>query len=299
MAKKKTVITLSVIGGIIVVLAIGIAVALNMVNRQIETEISSKLDANIEASGIGEYISYSDVKSEAGRGRITLSGVSFITPEGDVQVQVEAISVKVPPFEAAAMARDPENTTLSKAELITEKVAFSDSETGSRSKIGELSVRLEGELGQNLMQAGPAVLLQKITSADVQIHDSAFVPGEKLLAQLQMMGMDKGALFSEEGEMEIKTLAIDSELSPENLNLRSMELDSGMVKMTGWMDMKINEMQQPEEVKAHYSVDRLEDNLRTTLAQIFQQLGQPLPESGGFEVDFNLPKEGNPQISVE
>jgi hypothetical protein len=131
----------------------------------------------------------------------------------------------------------------------------------------------------------------------MKVKDSTFSPGEKFMMQMQMVP-GASALVSE-GAMDVKSMDLDADLSPERMNFKKLSIDSGLMTFDGNMDLKLNDMMQPKDVAAELSVDRLHDELRANLAPMFEQMGQPLPEEGSFMLNVKLPEGGMPEITVE
>lgn len=297
MANKKTVVILSVIGGIIVVIGVALLIALNVINGKIEKEVTTQLDSAIRSSGMEENVSYGEVKAQAASGRLTITEFSFEPPMGGSKIDAVEISVKIPPTEATALANDPQKATLSKAEIAANDLVMADPSTGSKTQIGSISIAAEGELSQQLMQGGMPEFLQKVSSFKMSVKDSTFSPGEQFMMQMQMVP-GASALVSE-GAMNVKSMDIDADVSPERMNIKKLSLDSGLVTFDGNMDLKLNELMQPKDVAAELSVDKLHEELRANLAPMFEQMGQPLPDEGSFKLNIKLPEGGKPEITVE
>ncbi len=297
MANKKMITTLSIIGGVLAVIAVALLIALNVVNGKIEKEISSELDAAIESSGMQENVSYGAVKAQAALGKVTLTDFSFDPPMEGSGIKAAEVSIKIPPGEATAFANNPETATLSKAEIGAENLVMADPRTGNKSEIGSFSLVAEGELSQSLLQGGMPMFLEKVSSLTMRLKDSKFTPGEQFMMQMQMF--PGAAALASEGALDVKSMDIDADLSPEQMNLKKISLDSGLMKFGGNVDLKLNEMMQPKDIDASLDVDRLNEELRGSMAPMFQQMGQPLPEEGSFTLNFKLPEGGMPEITVE
>jgi hypothetical protein len=298
MANKKLVIALSVIGGLAVVLLIAVFIAVNIANSRIENEVSSRLDSAISDSGIEEHFSYGEVKSQAAKGMLTLTEVKFLDVQGGSDIQAASVSLKIPPGEAAALAKDPENAVLSKAEVMAESLVLSNTKSGGKTEIGSLSFAAEGELSQALMQeTNPKVFLEKVSSIRMNLKDSKFQPGEQFM--MQMMMVPGAAALAQEAGMNVKSMDLDADLSPEGMKVKQMDIDSGLMSFKGNMDLKLNEMMQPKDIAGEFSVEKLHDELHKNMAPFFEQMGQTLPDEGPFTLNFKIPENGIPEITIE
>ena len=297
MANKKTVVIISVIGGIIVIIGVALLIALNVINGKIEKEVTTQLDAAIRSSGMEENVSYGEVKAQAASGKLTISGFSFEPPMGGSKIDATEISITIPPGEATALASDPQNATLSKAEVAAKNLVMADPSTGSKTEIGSVSFTAKGELSRQLMQGGMPEFLQKVSSVKMSLKDSTFTPGKQFMMQMQMV--PGAAALVSEGAMDVKSMDLYADLSPERMNIKKLSLDSGLMTFDGNMDFKLNEMMQPKDVAAKLSVDKIHDELRANFAPMFEQMGQPLPDEGSFTLNVRLPEGGMPEITVE
>lgn len=297
MADKKTVVVLSVIAGVIAVLVIAFSLIMNAADGKIEEEISAQIDSAIEREGLGQNFSYGVVQSNAARGRITLTDVRFSSPDGDGDMQADNIRISIPVKEAVGIIQDPRGASISKLELRGEKLAFSNPRTGNKTETGALLFYIEGVLDQSLMEASLPELIEKISSVQISLDNSKFTPGPEFLTQMQMF--PGAATLVSDGAFDVKMMNIDADVSPKKMTMKTLNIDSGLMSFDGSADIDFDEAARPGEFAGELTINRLHNDMRRSMEPFFQQIGQPLPAEGSFDLGLHLPEDGSPEITVK
>jgi len=296
-AHKKTVVVLSVIAGVIAVLIIAFSVIMNVVDGKIEEEISAQIDSAIEREGLGQNFSYGEVQSRAAQGRVVLTEVRFSSPKGDSDIQADTIRLSIPVTEAVGLIQNSRSASLSKIGLSGEKLVLSNLLTGNKTETGAVQFHLEGDLDQSLMNAPLSVLLEKISSIEMRIDDSRFTPGPEFLTQMQMF--PGAATLVSDGAFDVKTMNVDVDISPEKMAMKTLNVDSGLMSFDGSADIGFDGEAAPGDFAGDFTINRLHEDMRRSIEPFFQQIGQPLPEEGSFDLGIHLPKGGSPEITVK
>ncbi|MFO7849730.1 MAG: hypothetical protein R6V67_07195 [Spirochaetia bacterium] len=297
MAHRKTVVILSVTAGILAVLIIISTVIINVINGKVEDEITAQIDSAIDAEGLDQNFSYGEVQASVARGRIGLTDVRFSSPMGDSDMQADNIRLAVPVTEAIAFVQNPDSASLSKLQLSGEQMTLTNPQTGNKTETGAFQFDIEGELDRSLLDVPLSVLMEKVSGIQVKLNDSKFTPGSQFITQMQMF--PGAATLVSDGAFDIKTMNIGADISPEEVILNTFDLDSGLMSFDGIADIGFNGRAEPKNFSGEFSIDKLHSDMRGSVAPFFQQIGQPIPSEGSFDLSFDFSESGSPEITVE
>lgn len=168
MQKKSVALLFSV--GVVAILVIGVAVALNVVTGEIETQLRAELDRAVAEGSAGNLV-YSDLKVNAMAGKVTLHDVSFSDQVGaGLSFISDEASISVPPAEVLALAGSSgESMVVSSMEMSFRNLGMIDGESGVEIRYGAGSIAAEGELNLNELTGGGA----RVDGGEMRLEDVA------------------------------------------------------------------------------------------------------------------------------
>lgn len=294
MAKKSTVI-IGVVVAIVVVVAVGAFIALQIVNTRAETEIARNIDQTIQSSGMGDSISYGSVDVQAARGTVTITDLAIDSPDDTTSIRANRISVRVPPGEAAALASNPSTATISEVAIQLEGMSLDSPTAQVGFTAASSSIEVKGTLSQKL-QGDPVAILNDVDSIAFSADEMEIKPGEMMLAQMQMQG---ATWMADEENRRIDHVAFDAALSPDQMELTGVDFESPMLSATGEGVIAISPMLQPMPQSMKYEVSEIHPELRQQVTMMASMFGMSVPAEGGFTFEYTLGADGMPAFTIE
>ena len=178
--------------------------ALNMIDSRTEDQVRAQLDDTLAESGMTDVLTYESVSADTLRGRVAVEGIVF--EEDGVTLDIDSTTLQLPRSEALALARNPEDTTLTDVSLRASALKLSD-------EAGEFSFSMD-ELGADFKGSVPTALFseehaESVNPADLMVNTVAFTAAGASLGLPQENGTLSLANYSLEvsGEVSAAHLA--------------------------------------------------------------------------------------------
>lgn len=295
MARKATTIFI-IFGAIVLVVAVGGFIALNVINTRAESELANEIDRNLQASGMGEVITYGDVVVQSARGTVEITDLRIADPMQPLQIAAGSVSISVPPTEAVAFVQNPDTASFSRADIAVADVELSAPGTEMNVAIDSASLEIAGTISAALSDGDLATILRDVDSMSLTASDMTYQPGAAMLAQMQMMG---GAEWITDKEnRRIESVSIDTEFDPDRITVRSLDFSSPVLTTSGSGSLAIDEMMQPTPEEMVYRVESAHPEIRQQFAMTASMFGLTVPEDGPFTVTFSTGAAG-PEFTIE
>ena len=144
MARRGLIIGGSIASGAVIIAVVAVVIALNIVNNRAEGQVNQQLEQAIEQSPMAEALSYKSVDVQSARGTVEISGIKF-QDEGSM-MSADTVAVQLPRGEALALARNPQNATITDVELRASGFTLSGENEEIAFDVEELGLQFQGSV---------------------------------------------------------------------------------------------------------------------------------------------------------
>lgn len=119
---KSGVMTGIIVAAAVAVVALAGIILVSVANRQVEKAVVQELDSMIQTAGLQDYFRYDKVNARLAGGAMDIYG--FRIADSSMQLSSSKITLKVPVSEAIGLALNPEDASLSRANLTAESLSI-------------------------------------------------------------------------------------------------------------------------------------------------------------------------------
>lgn len=279
---------------VVVVLAVAGIVAIDLVNRRAEREVTESIDETIRAGGMGDYVSYGSVDVQSARGTMEIAQVRITQPMQGLTMEFDSVSFAAPPAELVALMRNPETATLSRATMNVRGANIAGQPGAGDIYFGSLDLDVTGEFSQNI-GGNPMAALSSMESMSLAMADLRMTPNEMMIAQLSMGGETP---LSDEENWRVDTLDMDARVEDESIVVDSFDVTSPLVDLGAVGSIGLNEYMEPMPERAEITVREIDPALREMVSGGMMMFGLEVPAEGTFVFSYVLGSDGYPQFEI-
>lgn len=279
---------------VLVVLAVAGVIAIDLLNRRAEREVTESIEQTISAGGMGDYISYGSVDVQSARGTMQISEVTIEQPMQGMTIELGSVSFSAAPTELVALMRDPETATLSRANMAVRGAVITGQPGAGDVSIGSLDVDVKGSFSQN-MAGDPMAVLSNMESMSLAMADFRVTPDPMMIAQFSMGGESP---LSDEDNWVVDTLDMDARVEDTSIVVDAFDVTSPLFDIGAVGSIGLNEYMEPTPERAEITVREIDPALRETVGGMMMMFGLEVPAEGTFVFSYALGSDGYPQFEI-
>lgn len=279
---------------VLVVIGVAGVIAIDIVNRRAERELTQSIDDTIRTNGLGDIVRYGSVDVQSARGTMQITDMSLSEPGQSMQIEADSVSFSAPPAQLVALLRDPEGATLTRATMAIRETTIVGQPGSGNISIGSLDVDLRGSFSQD-MGSDPLTALSSMESMSIALADLRVSPTEMMMAQLSMGG---DSPLSDEENWRVDSMNMDARMDGLSIVVDAFDVSSPLVDIGAVGSIGLNEYMEPMPERAEITVREIDPVLREMMSGRMMMFGLEVPAEGTFVFSYALGSDGYPQFEI-